>query len=108
MPSLNGLINDKRKILVKFGEHKIEITYKPSAYNTKWSKRLQEDEESTTLESLAMSLSESIQSWDVTDDQGNPVEPTADILGDLGAGVCRALDAAIFNDMSPNRKTGRS
>lgn len=103
MPSLHGLLHDQQSLTTTFHQHTITFVYRPSAYNADWSRALRRDEESTVIESLAQTLAQALVSWDVTEEDGTPVRPTAELLGSLGLGVMNAIDDAITRDLAPNR-----
>lgn len=111
MPTLSGLTSDRRPITVKYGDHKISVVYKPSAYNGDWAKKLAanaKDEDTSSFEALAESLAAAIVEWDITEDDGTKVQPTPEVLSALGLGVMNAIETAINADLLPNRKPGRS
>lgn len=107
MPTLSGFINDRRALDVKYHDQVLKVVYRPSAYNQEWAKRVgaaADKEDVTAIESMADSLAAALMGWDIVDDDGAPVAPTAAVLCELGIGWMSAIDAAITDDLLPNRQ----
>jgi uncharacterized protein YccT (UPF0319 family) len=103
---LSALTADRRTIKVSFGDDTLTLTYKPSAINAvQEARELEDREKGHHLMSQARSLAEIIASWDLQDDDGQPVPVEAEVLGQLGLDVTSALTRAILDDLLPNRTT---
>jgi hypothetical protein len=109
MPSLSGLLNDQRKLSVRYGENHIQIVYKPSAFNGEWAEHARKQiDDMSAVAYLAAVVAHGLVAWDVTEEDGTPVSITPQVLEQLGMGVVSALNTAINGDLLPNLKTGRS
>lgn len=103
---LSALTADRRTIKVPFGDDTLTLTYRPSAINAvQEARELEDREKGLHLLSQARSLAEIISSWDLQDDDGQPVPVEPEVLGQLGLDVTSALTRAILDDLLPNRTT---
>jgi len=104
---LSALVADRRTLTVPFGDDALTLTYRPSAVNaTQEARELAERAKGEHLKAQANSLAEIVTSWDVTDDDGKPLAPTAEVIGGLGLEVATRLMRAILADLLPNLATG--
>lgn len=104
---LSALTADRRPLRVAFGDDALNLTYKPSAVNAvQEARELEEREKGLHLAAQARSLAEIIASWDLQDDDGQPVPVSAAVVGALGLDFTSKVTRAILADLLPNQKTG--
>lgn len=84
MVSIRDLSNDKRDIVVTYGEHKISVTYRPSTITDEFLERHRTD-------SMAASIAEAVDAWDVVDDDGQPFPLTLERLATLPIALMRRV-----------------
>lgn len=104
---LSALTADRRTLVVPFGEDSLTLAYRPSGVNAAQEAReLEERAKGEHLKAQARSLAEIISSWDLEDDDGKPVPPSAEVIGGLGLEVATRLMRAILADLLPNLTMG--
>lgn len=103
---LTALTADRRTVRVAFGEDVLSVTYRPSAVNAVQEARELEDRAAGRhLAAQANSLAEIISGWDLVDDDGQPLPPSAEVLAGLGLDVTARLTREILADLLPNQTT---
>lgn len=60
------------------------------------------------IEKLARDLAGVIESWDVTNPEGSPVEPTYEVLAVVDVTILNAISSAIVEHLYPPRKASGS
>lgn len=107
--SIADLVVGKRKLSVTFPEGTLNITYDPNKINVKSeSEMIELRAEGRTLGSLAAQLANVIVEWDVVDDKGKPIAPTAEAIQSLGYSVMVFLNRKIAEDFYPDPLAGLS
>lgn len=104
MPVLLSSLGRQRPITVVYDGMAIEVTIQPRAINDYWLERL-EALEARDREGVANLLAEALVDWDVTDDEGQPVKPTAEVLRALPVDLLTELVYAVMEAMRPKGKT---
>jgi hypothetical protein len=103
---LSALTADRRTINVAFGEESLTLTYRPSSVNAvQEARELEERAAGKHLLAQARSLAEIIVGWDATDDDGQPVAPTVELISTFGLDTVSKLTRAVLDDLLPNRVT---
>jgi hypothetical protein len=101
---LSALTADRRRLNVHFDSGELNIVYRPSAINAVQEARENEQrEKGENLKSQAHSLVEILTSWDLEDDDGQPVPITHELMETLGMEFTRTLTRAVLDDLLPNR-----
>lgn len=104
---LSSLSTDRRTLKVPFGDDTLTLTYKPSAINAvQEAREIADKAAGKVVLSQARSLVESLLSWDLLDDDGEPLPLNEEIMGGLGLDVTNKLYSALIDDLLPNRRTG--
>lgn len=107
--SLSALTADRRTVTIPFGDDVLTVVYRPSAINAiQEARELEDREKGQVLRSQARSLAEVIASWDVVDEEGQPLPVSEDVLAALGIDVASKINRAILDDLLPNRQTPTS
>jgi len=78
----------------------IEVVYRPAAINSDWLKRMGER---AGLDTYVPLLTEVLVRWDITDDDGNELEPSVEIMRQLPIDFLNKVAQALLERMSPNR-----
>jgi len=104
MPVRLSALGRQRPITVVYDDTPIEITIRPQAINDYWLERL-EALEARDREGVAGLLAEVLVGWDVTDDEGQPVRPTAEVLRTLPIDFLTELIYAVMEAMRPKGRT---
>ncbi len=77
----------------------IEVVYRPAAINSDWLQRMAA---SSGLDSYLPLLAEALVSWNIVDDDGQELKPTAEIMRFVPLDFLNAVARAILERMSPN------
>lgn len=102
----SSLAANRRTISVSFGDDSLTLTYRPSSVNAVQEEReIAERARGQHLYSMAKSLAEIVESWDLLDEKDKPLPVTMEILMPLGMDVLRTITRAITEDLLPNRTT---
>lgn len=103
---LSDLTAGTRTVTVKYGDVEFEVTFKADFYTPAVEAQIVELKDvDTPLAANARILSEAIQSWNVTDDNGNEIKPTEDVLRVLGVNALNAILSALTEGFSPKPLT---
>lgn len=101
---VSALTADRRTVKVSFGDDALTLTYRPSAVNAvQEARELEDREKGQHLMAQARSLAEIVVSWDLQDDDGQPLPVSADVLAPLGLDFTSKVTRAILDDLLPNR-----
>ena len=106
MPISITALTRPRTITIPVGSEgdTLTITYNPAAFGPEMERREAElMDQGRRLEAMAQSLAAFIEDWDVVDEKGKPLKPTAENIGRLGLSVMAFIRDAIFEDLLPNR-----
>lgn len=103
MPVRLSALGRQRPITVVYDDTPIEITIRPQAINDYWLERL-EAIETRDREGIANLLAEALVDWDVTDDEGQPIKPTAEVLRALPVDLLTELIYAVMDAMRPKER----
>jgi len=107
--SIAALAANRRTVKVDFNGETLTLTYRPSVINAKQEAReLEERAAGQHVQSMANSLAEIIESWDVVDDKGKPVPVSVELLSTFGLDVLQKMTREIIGDLLPNRTTAPS
>lgn len=103
---LSAITADRRTVKVPFGDDSLSLTYRPSAINAvQEARELEEREKGRHLQAQATSLAEIITSWDILDDEGQPLPVSEEVIATFGLDVVSKVTRAILDDLLPNRTT---
>jgi hypothetical protein len=103
MPRLADLLAESQTVEVA-GVH---VTFNPQALSVSKVEELSELDESTVNVGHVRSvLGEIITEWDLLDNDGNPLPPTADSLAEVPFGFLDLLATALITDLRPSRAEG--
>lgn len=107
--NISALVANRRSIKVDFGSEILSLSYRPSAVNAvQEARELEERAAGKHVLSMATSLAEMIDSWDLVDDAGKPVAVSVELLSTFGLDVLQKLTREIVGDLLPNRTTAPS
>ena len=99
---LSQVGKQQKTATVAYDGETVDIVYRPGAFTPRVEARINEaQKDSTVSQELAQILSEVIISWDVLDDDGQPLPPTIDLLMDLPLAFLSAVSVGIGEDMRP-------
>lgn len=110
---LAALAGENRTITVAVpgssSEETVEITYRPGAMNLEVAEKVQELAEAgsfsvATVESLRTVL----VSWDIQEEDGTPLDVTADSIRRVPLPFLMQVFSAIHEDARPNPQTGEA
>ena len=103
---LSQLGSKKREAQVEYGDDIVAITYLPGKFTPRVEARLNEAQaENKTSQEVAQVLSEVLVRWDVLDDNGKPLKPTAELMMDMPLSFLTIIAKTLGEDMSPNAKS---
>lgn len=105
MPArLSDLLKDRRTVTVDFGDGvSVRLTYRPSGLTPETEDRIREFTEARRGgAALIELLSDCLVDWDITDDTGNPLPVSPEVLRRLPLGVLAKLAEAVIQDLLPN------
>lgn len=106
---LSTLTADRRPLRVPFGDDALTLTYKPSTINAVQETRELEDKAAGKhVLSQVRTLAEAVISWDLQDDDGNPLPITEEVMKGLGLDVILKINRAIIADLLPNPQMAAS
>lgn len=107
MPRLTDLVASSATVIVPFGGSSLLVVYRPDAITPRFQKAAQAAQAAGDLDAaLLVPISTLIRSWDLTDDDGEPVGLDPNTLADVPAPVLLAVLTAIGADMAPNPTRG--
>ena len=85
----------------------LKIRYKPSVLTPAYADRMAEIEKSGRMgKSQIESLMDILEWWDMTDEGGEPLAISEEVLMEMEFKVIRPIAEGIFNDIVPNAPTG--
>jgi hypothetical protein len=104
--SISALAANRRTVNIDFSGETLRVTYKPSAINASQEEReLADKETGHHVLSIIRTLTETIVSWDLLGEDGQPLPLTEDALKPLGIDILSQISRAIVRDALPNRTT---
>lgn len=96
-----------RKTTATYDGDEVALTYRPGAFTPRVEARLSEaQEEGRVSQEVAAVLADVLVSWDVLDEDGKPLKPTAELLMDFPIDFLVGVTEAIGEDMRPKEKNG--
>lgn len=102
----SALAADRKPLQIVFDQGDLNLVYKPSAINAAQEEREIADKATgRTIMAYINSLVETVTSWDLLDDDGQPLPITKEALAPFGFGVVRHIFDEIIRDSLPNQKT---
>ena len=106
---LSNLVKDIRTCQVVFGEEQANLTYRPSAYTPLLEDELQETmQENRPGNALAEMLANVLLSWEVLDDDGEEIRPTAEHLAKFPVGFLAEVVKTISEDLGAGEETRKN
>lgn len=84
---------------VPFGSAVLHITYKPVDYTPR---EMEQAQESQDIKHVVGMIERTVLSWDLTDDDENPIPLEADALMDVKLNIFHGIFAAIAKDAAPD------
>lgn len=107
--SISALAANRRTVKVDFSGETLTINYRPSSINAvQEARELDERAAGKHVMSMATSLAEIVESWDLVDDAGKPVPVSVELLSTFGLDVLQKMTREIITDLLPNRTTAPS
>ncbi len=104
--SIAALAANRRTVNIDFDGDTLKVVYRPSAINAAQEHRELEDKAvGKYVLSIIHTLTETIVSWDLLGDDGQPLPLTEDALKPLGIDILSKISSAIIADALPNRTT---
>ena len=101
---VSALITDRKTTGIDFDGETLSVTYRPSAINAAQEEReLADKATGHVVLAVNKSLAEMIVSWDLQDDEGNPLPVDEETLRPLGIDVVQRIYNGIIRDALPNR-----
>lgn len=100
MPYLSKL-GARRTVSVTYDGETIEVTFKPAVVNADWQERIQGLEKNDQTGYLKL-LAEVLVAWDVLDDEGQPLPPTAELMRQFPTDLLYEVAWTIFESLAPN------
>jgi len=100
---VSNLVRDRRMIRIPVGEDVIQITYRPGGFTAETEERLREyaaDQRGGAA--LVALLADCLIEWDLLDDDGKNLAPTAENLRRLPTVFLSQVAQAVADDMRPN------
>ncbi len=100
---IGNLVRDRRTVTIPIDDETITITYRPGGFTPDTEDRLREyaDDQRGGAALVAM-LADVLVEWDVLDDDGKPLRPTAENLRRLPTMFLGQVAQVIAEDMRPN------
>lgn len=84
MLSIKDLAADRRDIVVRYGEHEVHVTYRPSVITTEFLDRHR-------AASMNVMIADAVDKWDVVDEDDSPFPLTAERVGTLPVAFQRCV-----------------
>lgn len=107
MPRLGEIVADRATVAVPFGDSALRVTYRPKVVTPAFQRAALVSQRTQDVDTaLCRPLAQLIASWDLTDDDGTPIEPTAEAFMLLPATLLLTVLDAITTDMAPNPSRG--
>lgn len=104
MPKLTAIVPTNRWISIDFDETPLRVSYRPASVTPRLQKAVAEARDRQDIDAgLLDPLCRLIASWDLTDDDEQPLPITPDAIADVPASILFAVLDAIGADMAPNR-----
>ena len=101
--TLSELFSDIRELTVSVGASELRLRYRISGITPEIEERFnQELAQSRNGRALVSFLSSVLVAWDLTDETGQALEPTPDVLVKLPVRFLAELAMAINQDIAPN------
>jgi len=96
-----------RTVTAAYDGDEVTLTYRPGAFTPRIEARLSEaQEQGRVSQEVAAVLADVLVSWEVLDDEGNALEPMAELLMDFPVDFLIAVTNAISEDMRPKGGSG--
>ncbi len=100
---ISNLVRDRRMVTIPIDDETVTITYRPGGFTPETEDRLRTfaDDQRGGAALVAL-LADCLIDWDVLDDDGKPLRPTAENLRRLPMVFLSQVAQAIAEDMRPN------
>jgi len=95
-------LGEKRQVEVAYEGEQLTVQFAPRSVNGRWLKRLQELQTTDHMGFLSL-LRETLVAWDIVDDEGQPLEPTDELLQQLPLDLVQAILEKIMEAMTPKK-----
>ena len=107
---LSSLKSERKTLAVSIGEEKLNVVYNPKAYTPEVEDAVadgfaQTGRQSRGIQSFITGL---VLEWDLIDDDGTPIAPTADNLKHIPIEIQGEVLSAIVDDMSPGKDSSET
>lgn len=107
--SISALTANRRTLDIDFSGETLRVTYRPAAINAAQEARELEDKaDGKHVLSVIRTITETVVSWDLMGDDGQPLPLTEDALMPLGIDILSTITTALVRDALPNRTTAPS
>ena len=100
---ISNLVRDRRTVTIPIDDDVVTITYRPGGFTPETEDRLRQyaDDQRGGAALVAL-LADCLIEWDLVDDDGRPLKPTAENLRRLPTVFLSQVAQAIAEDMRPN------
>ena len=104
MPSLTALKAAFKTLAIDFSGVVLALTYDPNVITPRLEEEMKDAAANgdSTIKKFLDTLTKTIVTWDMTDDEGVPAPITVEYLMDTPDAVLSKISAAILGDMRPN------
>lgn len=108
MPKLSAIANDKTKLTVPLGQdEELKVTYRPSRMTPRLMEQVQQAEKDGSISgALLAPLAELLVSWDLTDDEEEPIPTTVEALSGVPFVILRHVLEAVAAAMADAARNG--
>ncbi|MGI6376429.1 MAG: hypothetical protein GX601_06710 [Anaerolineales bacterium] len=96
----------ERTISVQYEGAAIAVTFSPKAANAEWLEQMASDADERS-KSFVELLADVLVHWDVEDDDGQPLPPTAQILRQVPFDLLNLLGEQILESLAPKKANAR-
>lgn len=100
---ISDLIVGKRNLAVPFGDSELNLVYNPNNITVEQEALEQELRgKGQHIRAVAATLANLVSEWDLVDEDGEPMPPTAETFEHLGWPVMVHINKKIVDDYFPN------
>lgn len=100
---LSEIFSTSKTVEVTIGDGKLAVTYRPDAVTPELVDRMN-NTGSAPGEAIATSVVELVESWDLTDNDGQPYPLTVEAVRKLPVSFLSSVTNAITDDINPNAR----
>lgn len=107
MPRLGQIVTDKATVSVPLGEDVLTVVYRPKKLTPEFQERVSQAQGATAIrDGLYRPVAELLVSWDLTEDDGTPIDPSDEgALRCVPTVVLFAVIKAVMEDMQTSPLT---